>query len=33
MVGVVELNLAGLILTGQDIILTRDGHMPRSWML
>ncbi len=33
MAGVVERDLAGLILTGQDITLTRDGHMPRSWML
>ena len=31
--GVVERNLAGFILTGQDLTLTRDGHMARSWML
>ena len=31
--GMVELNPAGFILTGQDLTLTRDGHMPRSWML
>ncbi len=31
--GVVERNLAEFILTGQDLTLTRDGHMPRSWML
>ena len=33
MAGVIERNPAGFILTGQDITLTRDGHMPRSWML
>ena len=31
--GVVERNSAGFILTGQDLTLTRDGHLPRSWML
>ena len=31
--GVVERNLAGFIRTGQDLTLTRDGHMARSWML
>ncbi len=31
--GVVERNPAGFILTGHDLTLTRDGHVPRSWML
>ena len=31
--GVVERNPAGFIVTGRDLTLTRDGHMPRGWML